>query len=93
MAATVTGTILKPDNSVFSDQTVTFEKKSVNNTVVSESAVVDPYSRFSAVTDGSGQFSVSLQQGAYVVRIQHHPPFEIDVPDSGSHNITSLMES
>lgn len=93
MAATVTGTILKPDNSVYSGQKISFEKKSVMNTVVSESAIVDPYSNFEATTDGSGQFSVTLQQGAYVVRIQYHPPFEIDVPDSGSHNITSLMES
>lgn len=86
MAATITGTVHRPDGTVYRGN-ISFTSKStpfVSTQVVATDTIL-------CDVGDSGTFSQALRAGEYSVLLENTAPFMISVPDdSGSYNIADI---
>ena len=89
MAATITGTVHRPDGTVYRGN-IAFVSKStpfVATQVVATDTII-------ADVSDSGTFSQTLRAGDYDVVLEKTKPFTISVPDdSGSYDIAAIVSS
>ena len=93
MVATVTGSFLKPDNSALNGASILFTAVPTNfSDAGSTKRTANTYS---ATTDSSGAFSISLNQGDYLVTVQGtNDSLAITVPSGGgSLSLNNLLTS
>lgn len=93
MPYTISGTLVRPDGSVFADTAVVFRPASEVPTVSAGNNVIVPVD-VEDLTDENGALSgtVGLLTGTYNVSVDGKHSFQIEIPsDSGSGNIKDLI--